>query len=84
MSTALGEFRVGGIEHLKAAVAQETVDHIGADAATHVVAGFPDRDLAPRGRQHARTPQSGQSRADDQDVDVIACHVTNPSIPERL
>ena len=78
------EFRVSRVEHLKATVAKEPVDHIGAHAAAHVIARLPHPDLAARGTgvqggavhgsQHTRTPQSGQSRADNQDFHVIACH----------
>ena len=66
-----GEFRVGGIEHLEAPVAQEAVDYVGADPVSHGVGGVDDMGLSAPVAEVAGGGQPGQAGPDDEDVAAV-------------
>ena len=69
--------RIGGVEHLKAAVEEEAVDLVGALAPTHGIRTL-QHDHGPTGlREHVRTPQPGQPGTHDHDIRI---HGRNPRL----
>lgn len=60
-------FRVGGDEDLEAAVEEEAVDNVGADASSDGVGGFQEEEGDVLGVQVGGGGESGEARADDDD-----------------
>ena len=63
---------VGRQQDLEATVQLEAVDHVGAHAAPDAVGRLQHAALDPRGGQVLGARQSGQTGADDHDVDMLA------------
>ena len=58
-------FGVGGDEDLEAAVEEEAVDNVGADAAAHGVGGFEEEEGDVAGVEVGGGGEAGESGADD-------------------
>ena len=66
--------RVGRVDDLKAAVAQEAVHEVGAHAAAHLVGGLHDDDRQSGALQGAGAGQTRQPGTHDQRVGVAVPH----------
>ena len=73
--------RVGGVEHLEAAVEEEAVDLVGALAPTHGIRCLEHHDREPGVRQHLGAPQPGQPGPHDHDIGVHEGDPTRERIP---
>ena len=65
--------RVGGVEHLEPAVAEEAVDDVGRHPPAGPVGRVEDHDVEPAPGEHPGGAQPREPRPDDDDV--VARHV---------
>ena len=74
--------RVGGVQQLEAAVDEEAVDPLGADASADHVGGLEHHDIAAGVDQSLGAAQPGKTCSDDHHVDFAPClHV--PTLVRR-